>query len=158
VPLRTPAAVGLKVTLIVQLAPALRAVPQLFVWEKSPLAAMLLIANPALPLLVKVTACAVLVDVTSWPLNVRLVEERDTAGPSPVPLTVITCGLPKALSAIVMAPLCAPATVGAKVILTVHVARGATALPQLLVSAKPSLVAMLVISRATTPVFVKVTA
>jgi hypothetical protein len=37
VPLRAPAAVGVKVTLIVQFAPAATLAPQLLVWAKSPL-------------------------------------------------------------------------------------------------------------------------
>jgi hypothetical protein len=37
VPLRAPVAVGVNVTLIVQLAPAATLAPQLFVWAKSPL-------------------------------------------------------------------------------------------------------------------------
>ncbi len=41
VPVRGPAAVGVKVALMVQLAPEFTVLPQLFVWAKSPPAAML---------------------------------------------------------------------------------------------------------------------
>lgn len=50
-----PAAPGLKVTEIVQFAPASSVVPQVFVWEKSPLAVMLEIGTGASVGLVKVT-------------------------------------------------------------------------------------------------------
>jgi hypothetical protein len=57
---RDPAAEGLKVTLMVQLAPAATEAPQLLVWEKSlalaPEIAMLVKFKAAFPLLVKVMA------------------------------------------------------------------------------------------------------
>ena len=53
-PLREPAAVGVKVTLRVQLALAARLEPQVLVWEKSPLAVMLVILRVALPVLLRV--------------------------------------------------------------------------------------------------------
>ena len=56
---RLPAADGVKVTLIVQEAPAETLDPQLLVWEKSlalaPKTATLVILNAALPELVRVT-------------------------------------------------------------------------------------------------------
>jgi hypothetical protein len=60
VPVRAPVAVGVKVTLTVQLAPVPALLPQVLVWEKSPLAVMLEMAREALPVLVRVTVCAVL--------------------------------------------------------------------------------------------------
>jgi hypothetical protein len=54
-PLREPAALGVKVTMRVQLALAATLVPQVLVWEKSPLTVMLLIVRVALPVLVSVT-------------------------------------------------------------------------------------------------------
>jgi hypothetical protein len=54
-PVLVPVAVGLKVTLRVQLAPAARLEPQVLVWEKSPLTAMLVMLRVALPVLLKVT-------------------------------------------------------------------------------------------------------
>ena len=51
-----PCRCGLKVTEIVQLAPALTVVPQVLVWEKSPLAAMLEIVSEAVPVLLRVTS------------------------------------------------------------------------------------------------------
>ena len=54
-PLREPAAVGVKVTLIVQKALAARLDPQVLVWEKSPLAVMLAMLREAFPVFVSLT-------------------------------------------------------------------------------------------------------
>ena len=59
-PVRDPPAVGLKITEIVQVADAATDAPQVLVWLKSPLAAMLVIASVAVPVLVSVTTWAVL--------------------------------------------------------------------------------------------------
>jgi len=48
-PVRVPLCVGLKVTLMVQLASAARLEPQVFVWLKSPLAAILVILSAVVP-------------------------------------------------------------------------------------------------------------
>ena len=64
-PVREPAAVGVKVTEIVQLAPATTELPQVLVWLKSPLAAIVVIVRVADPLLVNVTDCAALVVLTN---------------------------------------------------------------------------------------------
>ena len=65
-PFRIPEAVGLKVTLIMQLAEAASDVPQSFVDEKSPLETMfeILIVDP--PVLVSVTLCAELEVLCAW--------------------------------------------------------------------------------------------
>jgi hypothetical protein len=54
-PFLEPLAVGVKVTLKVQLALAARLEPQVLVWEKSPLAVMLVMLSAALPVLLRVT-------------------------------------------------------------------------------------------------------
>ena len=54
-PLREPLAVGVKVTLRVQLALAARLAPQVLVWEKSPLAVMLVMLRVAFPVLLRMT-------------------------------------------------------------------------------------------------------
>jgi hypothetical protein len=54
-PVLVPAAVGLKVTLRVQLAPAATLEPQVLVWEKSPLTVMLVMLRTALPAFLRVT-------------------------------------------------------------------------------------------------------
>ena len=53
-PLREPVAVGVKVTLMVQEALVARLEPQVLVWEKSPLVAMLVMVRVALPVFVRV--------------------------------------------------------------------------------------------------------
>jgi hypothetical protein len=55
VPVLVPAAVGLKVTEMAQLAPALKLLAQVLVWEKSPLGVMLERVSEALPVLLSVT-------------------------------------------------------------------------------------------------------
>jgi len=54
-PVLVPVAVGSKVTLMVQLAPAVTLEPQVLVWEKSPLAVMLVRLRVASPVLLSVT-------------------------------------------------------------------------------------------------------
>ena len=54
-PVLVPVAVGLKVTLMVQLALAATLEPQVLVWEKSPLTVMLVMLRTALPVLLRVT-------------------------------------------------------------------------------------------------------
>ena len=54
-PVLVPLAVGLKVTLMLQELPAARTVPQVCVWEKSPLMVMLLMVSVAVPVFLRVT-------------------------------------------------------------------------------------------------------
>jgi hypothetical protein len=54
-PVLVPVAVGLKVTLSVQLALAATVEPQVLVWEKSPLAVTLVILRVTLPVFLRVT-------------------------------------------------------------------------------------------------------
>jgi hypothetical protein len=73
VPVREPAAVGLKATLMLQLAPAATLVPQLFVAAKSPLAAMPEIVKAEPPVFARVIVCDVLVVPTVWLAKLKLV-------------------------------------------------------------------------------------
>jgi hypothetical protein len=61
VPVLVPVLTGLKVTEIAQLSPARTVVPQVLVWEKSPLAVRLEIVSGALPVLVSLTVWVLLV-------------------------------------------------------------------------------------------------
>jgi hypothetical protein len=94
VPVRVPAAEGLKVTLTVQLALTARLAPQLELAEKSPLAAMLLTLRVAWPVFLSVTLWALLLEPTDSDENVSEVGERLAVGaevedtPVPVRLTV----------------------------------------------------------------------
>jgi hypothetical protein len=133
VPVRVPAAVGVKVTLIVQLAPALTLLPQVLVWEKSPLAVMLEMVSVALPVLVRVTICAVLLVPDNWAEKVSEEDDKLTAGPVPVPLKPTVCGLFAALSVIVRLAVSVPRAKGAKVMLIAQFASAATEPPQVLV-------------------------
>jgi len=84
VPVRVPVAVGVNVTLMVQLAPTLKGVTpigQLFVWLKSPLMPKLLIVMGPSPVLVSVNASGALEVPTDWTPNVRLVGEKVASGP-----------------------------------------------------------------------------
>jgi hypothetical protein len=54
-PLLEPLAVGVKVTLRVQLAATATLEPQVLVWEKSPLTVMLVMLRSALPVFLRVT-------------------------------------------------------------------------------------------------------
>ena len=59
-----PVAVGVKVTVMAQLAAGATDVPQVLVWAYGELAAMLVRFSNAVPVLVRVTVCAALVVFT----------------------------------------------------------------------------------------------
>ena len=169
--LRVPVAVGVKVTLIVQEALAASVLGQLLVWAKSPalvpVSAMLLMVRSALPLLVNVTAWAVLVVLTCWLPKLRLVGLKLTAGAAmvvPEPLKATVCGLPAALSVMDTLALRVPVAVGVKVTLMVQEAPAASVLEllgQVLVCAKSPLLVpvrpILLMVRAAVPLLVRVT-
>jgi hypothetical protein len=75
----------------------------------------------------------------------------------PVPLRETECGLPAALSVIESVPLRLPEMVGVRVTLMVQSAPGARVGPQLSVSAKFTLAAMLEILNVAVPELVRVT-
>jgi hypothetical protein len=161
---RLPLADGVKVTLIVQMAPAATLDPQLLVWAKSlalvPETAMLVTLKAALPELVRVIVWAVLVAPTDWFPKARLVGETLATRAVPVPERLTFWGLPVALSVMVSEAARLPLAEGLKVTLIVQVAPAATELPQLLVWAKSlALVpetAMLVTLKAALPELVRV--
>jgi phage tail protein X len=82
---RVPDAVGLNLTLIVQLAPAANEVPQVVVWEKSPafvpVIAIVVIVKLAVPVFFRVAVVAALVVPIAWVEKDRLVGDRVTTGP-----------------------------------------------------------------------------
>ena len=88
VPFRFPCSLGVKVTLIVQLAEASSESPQLLVCAKSPLAAMIRSFRAPLPELLKVTDLAGVVLEIASAEKFRLPGESLTSGPTPVPLKV----------------------------------------------------------------------
>ena len=86
VPVRVPPAVGVKVTLTVQLAPAARLLPQLLLCEKSPLVVMELNVTAPAVSLVAVTVLAALLVPTFCDANVRVVGVVESAGCAPLTL------------------------------------------------------------------------
>src|ERR1035441_6934354 len=100
-PVRVPVAVGLKVIGMAQLANGARLAPQLLVWAKSPLAAMLEIFRGALPSLIRTSVFTALVVPTLWePKVMGLLGSRSAiaALPVPVPLSCASTGAPSGLS------------------------------------------------------------
>ena len=131
--LKLPLADGLNVALIVQWAPAASDLPQVLPCAKLarlvPLTTMMAILNVAVPVLLRVTVCALLVVFTDWMPKARLVDERLAAG---VPLlkTVADCGLTVALSVRVTAAARVPLAAGVRATLVVQLVRAATLVPQ----------------------------
>jgi hypothetical protein len=164
--LREPLAVGLKVTLILQLPPAVTLDPQPLVWAKSPalapVMAMLVTIKVEAPELLRVIVCAALVVPTAWLAKVRVAGERLAAAPvaAPVPERLTLCGLPAALSVKATAAERDPLAVGLNVTLILQFAPAATLDPQLLVWLKSlallPLTAMLDMSKAAPPELVRV--
>src|SRR5256884_439217 len=170
-PVRAPKADGVKVTLMVQCAPAAsvagllgQALAQVLVAAKSPEAANELIVKAAVPVFVSVTVIGVLVVASGWLPKPRLVGANPTPGAVPFPLSVMICGLPPALSASDSVPVRAPEAVGVKVTLMVQFAPAAKvaglvgqALAPVLVAAKSPEAANELIVKAAAPEFVSVT-
>src|SRR5207245_5781175 len=131
--------VGLKVTLIVQLALGFTGVPQVFVWANGPVLAMLLTISTPRPVLVSVTVLALLPVKTTWVGKVTLVGENVTAGKTPTPLSGTDCGPPGALSVMLTAAVRVPVEEGLKVTVMLQLANGRTDVLQVFFSAKSTL-------------------
>lgn len=162
IPLFVPLLVGLNATRIVQFAAGATndgEIGQLLVSTYCVLMVTLLMVRLPVPVLVSVTVWFELVVLITWVAKVRLVGTRDTTGvpPTPVPVSVTCCGLFAALSVIVTVPLKVPAVGGVKVTEIVQFFPAATLVPQVLVSPKFVLAAMLVMVRVALPVLVSVT-
>jgi hypothetical protein len=134
-PVRVPVAVGVNLTLILQLDPTVTDEPHVLVREKSPLAAMLLIFSAAVPVFFNVTLFEGLVVPTVCEPKLKVVDDRLTTGSVPMPVRLTVCGLPLALSVMVIAPVRVPVAVGVNVTLMVQVPAAATDVPQALVCA-----------------------
>jgi len=164
VALRAPVAVGLNTMLIVQGTPAPKVFPQVLpVWEKSPAFAPRIaichkfIVTP--PLFVRAIVCAVLLVFTVWLSKGRLVGDRLAAVSTPVRTTV--CGLPAALSLMLIEDLRGPPAVGLKVTLSGQLAPADRLPGQFCVKLKspllPPEIPMLLIVKETRPVLINVT-
>src|SRR5438874_2090890 len=166
VPVRAPKAVGVKVTLMEQLAPAAKvaglvgqAFAPVLVAAKSPEAAKEVIVKAAVPVLEIGRASCREGVASSWLAKSRLVGANPTAGAVPFPLSATVCGLPRALSATHSVPVRVRDAVGVKVTLMEQLAPAAKvaglvgqALAPVLVAAKSPEAAKEVIVKAAVPV------
>src|SRR5580698_1389273 len=138
VPVRAPPAVGLNVTVTVQV-PLTAMVVQLLVWLKSPVAETPETVADVVPELVIVTAWVGAVEPTRVLGKDRLAGLAFSTGPGAVPVPErLTVLVPPALT--VSVPVRLPAAVGVNVTLTVHELFAAIDEPQLLVWAKSPVV------------------
>ncbi len=104
-PVYAPVAVGVDVTLMVQVPRAATVPPQVFVSVKPALATILVIAKAEAGLLfVNVTVIGLLVMRIGWLPKFKEVGLIVT-GATPVPARLTVCGLVEALSVIVMDPV-----------------------------------------------------
>ena len=123
VPVRAPVAVGVNVTLIVQVIPAGSDAPHVFISAKSPELVIEVIFRTRLPLFFSMIVLAgELVVVTSWLPKSKLVGVRTATGAFavPVPVSVANCGLLGSTSVKTSLADSADATEGVKVTFTVH--------------------------------------
>ena len=163
-PVRVPEAVGLKTALIVQLPPAGIELPADGQFPVPPKAKSPLIIIPAVivraepPVLLSMAVPMALVVPTGVLGNGSGLGEIVTEEPelAPVPVRLMVWGLFEALSVRVTVPVRVPVAVGLKVTLMVQLPAAATELPQLSVSAKSPLTAMLLMARLTVPPLVRV--
>src|SRR5688572_21520903 len=134
-PAREPVADGMKVTLITQLAPGATCTPQPFVCAKSPDAEMLKTCSVAPPVLLRMTACAALVVLSTWAPNTRVTGQTLATGSTPVPERATTtegCA-PGSLLEMTTNPLRKPTVVGVNVTAMLHAAPGSRIAAQPLV-------------------------
>lgn len=138
VAVRVPPAVGVKVTLIVQLAPAAKVEPQVVVRAKSPafvpVKEVTIEVRLVVPMLLRVTTWAELVVPATWLPKVRLPGARVT--PVPVPVRATVCGLPEALSVMESEAVREPIALGLNVMLKVQLSPTARVAPQVVVRVK----------------------
>lgn len=161
IPVRLPPDVGVKVTVIWQLAATASDAPQVLVSAKSPEAEICVMFNTAVPVLLKVTLCDVLVVPATCALNVSADGLRLICGLSDIPDRLIVSVFPDTLPAIASVASRVPPAVGVKVTLTVHPFPGAKVLVQVLDWLKSPLFAPVIPMFATLtmalPVFVNAT-
>ena len=156
-----PAEIGENVTLMVQLAPAARLVPQVLVSAKGALVVMPVMLTAVAAVLVSVVVCAALVVPTPWLSNSMPTSDPKDCGENvrvtPVPCKLMLSGPSGALEATVKLPPRKPTEVGAKVTLMIQLAPPATEVPHVLPARANSapLIVMLVMDSAVGPVLRK---
>jgi hypothetical protein len=159
---------GIKVTLTEQvlLGATVAPVHMSSLVEKSlafvPAMAALEIIKLAVPVLVTVTVWAALVVLKVWSGKSMTLGERFTAGVptvevTPVPVRPTVCGLPAALSVIVIKPVLVPVAVGVNVTLIMQLLPPGIPPPQVFVCAKSPLATMLPMLRGALPTLRSVT-
>src|SRR6516225_2557195 len=155
-------AAGLKVTRMMQLAPAANELAHPGYCAKSaasvPVIAMPVTVKVVIPTLVRVTIWAGLVVPTSTGAKYRLVGESLAVVPTPARLTF--CGLPAALSVTLSIATRVPNAVGVKVTRMLQLAYGANELTQLLCAKSATsapVIAMPVTVKGVVPTLVSVT-
>jgi len=163
VPLKVPVALGVNVTVTVQVEPDARLEPlQESVSAKLAPAAIPEMFNVPVPKLLSVSDWAGLVVFTTWLSNARLVADQVVLGPaaSPTPFRAAECGLPAVLSMMVRVALSGPAWMGVKVTLMAQFAPAGRLEPQVLLWLKSATsvpaTATLPITTAAVPVLLSV--
>jgi hypothetical protein len=159
--LSPPAEAGVKVTVIVQLAPAASEVPQVLPSLKllalAPVMEMPVMVSGAVPGFDRVVDCVVAEVPTSVLGNVSVLEVNVACGAVPVPVRAAVCGEPVALSTTDIEALRLPAEAGVNVTVMVQLAPAASEVPQLLLSPKllelVPMTEMLVMVSAAVPAF-----
>ena len=86
-----------------------------------------------------------------------MVEERPTAGAEVMPVKLTMCGLPAALSVMMMDPVRLPVAVGVKLTLMTHAPPATTLALQVFVCAKSPVATMLVKDKSESPVLLSIT-
>src|SRR5947209_4725614 len=99
-PVRAPVAVGVKVRLMAQVAPAGNDVPQVVARAKSPTPAMPVMVRAALPVFERLTVCAALVVAICWFPNATLAADRLRRGAAAAVPAFEPAGLHKSLRVI----------------------------------------------------------
>jgi len=155
---------GDHLTVMVQDFPAPRFVSQLFVSEKAaPVIPMPVMLNVVLPKLVSVGVPTVSHShptlFTFLQAKVRLVADKVAFGPenTTLPLKATDCGLPGALSVTKSVPFIVSEVLGVKVTVTMQFAPDARVEPQVLVSPKLALAAILTMLSVAVPELLSVT-
>lgn len=163
-PVTLPLEVGEKVMLMLQPSPTFRTLgnaPQVLLSAKLPLMVMLDKITEAWPVFDNRTICAglVLPTVTAGKVTLEGVKVNDPReDATPFPVTVIFCGLPPALSVMVISSVRFPMLVGVNVTWIEQLPPPAGTLPpQLLVWEKSPLAEMVLILRGELPALIKVT-
>ena len=130
-----PPAVGVNVTLTVQLPPGAREAPQLCVSVKSelsvPATLIPLMFNPEFPVLISMTGTGLLLVPTGCDGKIARAGSAVSAGPlTPIPARGMATGLALVLSLSVMVPASDPVLVGEKLTVMSQWAPAASELPQ----------------------------